>query len=208
VADQNPQGVLMIGAQPWAVEIARILIEKGFQVFMVDTNRYNTSSARMAGIPTYTGNIVSEHTLEEIELSGIGKVMAMTANSLINFIAVQQFAHIFGKSKVYQLAPGKESSALRVTQQHLYGRTLFGTDVTYSKLYKMYNSGAVVKATPLTDEFGFNDFQKLYGESAVPLFIIKESGSLIPISTDMFDKIDSGQTVISFVYEASGKADG
>ncbi|MBO6740123.1 MAG: sodium:proton antiporter, partial [Phycisphaerales bacterium] len=47
VADQNPQGVLFIGAPYWARAIARMLHQRGYKVLLVDSNRSNVRDARM-----------------------------------------------------------------------------------------------------------------------------------------------------------------
>ena len=44
---------------------------------MVDTNRSNQTAARMAGLRTYGESILAEHAVDEMDLGGIGKLIAV-----------------------------------------------------------------------------------------------------------------------------------
>lgn len=50
LAEPEPQGVLLVGAQPWARRIALALKDAGFAVALVDSNRAHISAARLEGL--------------------------------------------------------------------------------------------------------------------------------------------------------------
>ena len=79
------------------------------------------------------------------------------------------------------------------------GRILFDSDATFGRLSGRLASGAVVKKTRLSEEFDYNAFGNLYGESAVALFVIDESGKLIVRTTESTADPRPGQTLISLV---------
>jgi NhaP-type Na+/H+ or K+/H+ antiporter len=200
VSHPNPQGVLIVGAHSWARDIASALQEEGYQVLLVDTNRENISVARMAGLPTFYASVLSEYVLDEIELGEIGRLIALTSNDEVNSLAALHFADIFGRQEVYQFPPEREESESKeAVSQHLRGRTLFGLGITYTYLYDRFAAAAVIKTTALTDEFGYDDFQKFYGETAIPLFLIDEAGDLLVFATDNPPTPQPGQTLISLV---------
>ena len=199
VAVPNPQGVLLVGAQTWTRSLAALLRAKGFPVLLVDSNRCHTAAARMAGLPTYTGSILAEETLDEINLAGIGRLLAVTPNDWVNALAVQRFTRIFGRAECYQLAPRAESRDEQARHKHLHGRWLFGQQFDYADLARRAGDGARIKATNLTDEFDFDAFRARYGESAVPLCVITEGGLLNPIAADAPLTPQPGQTLISLV---------
>ena len=60
VAESNPQGILFAGAHAWIREAAALLQREGIAVLLIDSNRQNVHAARMAGLPTYAGSILSE----------------------------------------------------------------------------------------------------------------------------------------------------
>ena len=199
VAVPDPQGLLLIGAQPWVRALGVILQKKGFTVLLVDSNRENTAAARMEGLPVYSGSILAEHTIREMSLGGIGRLLAVTANDWVNALAVQRFARIFGTAACYQLPPRDEPRGKQTRHKHLHGRWAFGEVNTYADLAQRSAAGYTVKATKLSESFNYAAFRKLYGETAVPLVLITESGRLEVIAADRASEPRPGQTLLSLV---------
>jgi hypothetical protein len=169
-------------------------------VLLVDTNHENISAARLAGLPTLFASILAEHVHDEIELGGFGRMLALTHNDEVNALATLRFAETFGRAGVYQLAPEETENGLReVVSLPLRGRLLFDQKATYNQLNHRFEVGAVVKATSLTEQFGYQAFQELYGSSAQPLFLIDETSSLLIFTTDRQRDPQPGQTLISLV---------
>ena len=92
-----------------------------------------------------------------------------------------------------------EPAGKQTLHKHLHGRWLFATGMTDAELERRFAAGDALKATPLSDEFDFAAFESLYGESAVPLFVITETGKLKVITADQTPEPRSGQTLISVV---------
>jgi hypothetical protein len=79
------------------------------------------------------------------------------------------------------------------------GRLLFDKDASYMRLAERFREGAVVKQTGLTEEFTYDDFRRLHGESAVLLSTLSESGRLrINTVSDPLNP-QPGQTVFALV---------
>ncbi len=202
IATPNPQGLLIIGAHSWAREMAKALFEEGYKVLLVDSNWNNISMARKEGLPTYYGNILSENVVEELDLSGIGKLLAITPNDEVNSLAVLHLRDYFSSSELYQLPPQNKNGNIQQTiPQHLRGRLLFGPDITFSAMQSRFEKGAVIKKTTLTEKFDFNTFKSLYGEKAIPLFLIRQNGNLVIFATDNPPIPQPGQKLISLVNE-------
>ena len=205
LSGENPQGVLFAGASPMVREIASALQKEGFPVLMVDTNLRNNAAARMAGLPIAYASIGSEFVQEELDLGGIGRLLAMTPNDEVNTLAAMGLAERFGRSEVYQVA-ATESSNERTETVGAYrrGRTLFDRPTTVEQLEARFQSGAVIKKTLLTDDFTFDDFLARYGESTLVLFSIEESGNLL-VATDEKGMVPGpGQKLIALVDNADG----
>ncbi|MFQ5805169.1 MAG: cation:proton antiporter [Phycisphaerae bacterium] len=208
VADPNPQGVLLVGAHGWVRALASLLQAKGYRVLLVDSNRANIAAARMAGLPTYAGSILAEYAIAEMTLGGIGRILAVTPNDWVNALAVQRFTSVFGRARCYQLPPQEKPKRKQALHRHLQGRWLFAAGMTNAALEQRFATGATVKATPLSAEFEFAAFRSLYGEAAVPLFVITEAGRLNVITADQPPKPLPGQTLISLVQEPDRPDDG
>ena len=200
IAERDPQGVLFAGASPLVCEMAALLEQDGFSVLLVDTNQQSIATARMAGLPTCWANICSEYAREEIDVGGLGRLMAMTPNDEVNALAAREFVELFDRAEVYQLPAGdlQLERAERLAPQQT-GRILFDLDATFDRLSDRLASGAVVKRTRLSEEFDYTAFGNLYGESAVVLFVIDEAGKLIVRTAESTADPRPGQTLISLV---------
>ncbi|MCB0319587.1 MAG: sodium:proton antiporter, partial [Bdellovibrionales bacterium] len=164
VQQQDPQGVLFLGAHVIAREIAQRLKEEGFKVLLVDTNWGNVSASKLAGLPAHYGNILSENIVHDLDLNGIGRLFAMTPNDEANSLAALRFTEHFGRANVYQLPhdnshPGDPE---KLHPQHLRGRFLFGPDEHYFLLVEQMTAGARIKTINITDEFSFEDVKAHY----------------------------------------------
>ncbi len=196
----NPQGILFAGASPAVREIALAVQAEGLPVLLVDTNPRNNANARMAGLPMAYASIGSEFVQEEIDLGGIGRLLAMTPNDEVNTLAAQGFVERFGRAEVYQLATAETSSErTERVGGYLRGRILFNQPVTLEQLQQRLASGSTIKKTTLTEGFTFEDFLARYGESTLLLFCFQENGDL-EIATDEKDmQPKPGQKLIALV---------
>lgn len=200
LAKPNPQGILILGAHDWARTLAKILKEEEFQVCLVDTNWANISAARMEGLSTYYGSVISEQIFDELDLAGIGKMLALTPNDEINNLAVIHFMGIFDRSELYQLPrrDKNEKDRGRVSP-HLRGRILFGGVITYDYLTGRFDRGAKIKRIRLTDKFNFKNFQEYYRDNAIALFLKTGENLLEVFATDNPPVPVTGQTLICLV---------
>lgn len=200
LAEPNPQGILFGGAEPWIRDVAAQVQSEGIQVLLVDTNYANVAAAKMAGLPAECASVLSEHVREELDLAGIGRLLALTPNDEVNSLAVREFAHLFGRANVYQLTPWDEGSGRRTSiAEHLRGRLLFGEGLHHDELALRIAGGSAVKKTKLTEEFTFGDFQSRYGAATVMLFLIDESKRLTICTADQASTPQAGQTIIAVV---------
>jgi NhaP-type Na+/H+ or K+/H+ antiporter len=201
VAQSDPQGVLILGAEDWQIELAKTLLDKDYKVAMIDSNRTHVKNAQLQGIKTYFGNIMAKNLLDALELEGIGKLLALTPNDEVNAMAVLHMAEVFNREELYQLTPitGKGEEEGESSFKHLRGRYLFGEGITYNYLKKRFAGGAVIKATKLTDEFDYQDFVDYYNGQAIPLFMIRENKNLVVFTKDSRIVPKPGNTVIALV---------
>lgn len=202
LADSSPQGILFAGAEAWVREIAKVLDDEGYAVILVDTNFANIAETRMAGLGADCSSILSEHVQEELDLSGIGRLLAMTFNDEVNTMAVREFTHQFGRVNVYQLASPSQSSGKRESiAEQLRGRKLFGQQWHHDALALRLASGSVVKKTQLTESFTYDDFLQRYGPTTILLFVIEEDKRLSVRTAGEKSLPRAGQTVIAIVEE-------
>ncbi len=203
LADANPQGVLFVGAEPWVRDFGQTLRKSGLNVAFVDTNYANIAAAKMDGLLAYCASILSEHIPDDVDFAGLGKLMAVTQNDLVNTLATKTFAHYFGKKNVYQILPSTRTSGRRVDLPgSARGRTLFKENIHDRSLAEMYAAGARCKATRLSPEFSFEQFRERYGENHLLLAVLDAAGKLQIAATDQTLKPAAGSVVIALVNES------
>ncbi len=203
VADRDPQGLLIVGAHKLSREIAQTLKGLGFAVLLIDTNRQNIAAARLAGLSAIQGGVLSNDIVRLLDLTGIGRLLMMTANTEVNTLAVQNFISLFGRSEVFQLAPEgrdkKRENENKDQGESVPGRVLFSTGPTYARLASRVGHGASVKATTLRSEFPYADYEAMYADRALPLFVVAESGKLTVVTWDRPIDPKPGDTIIALV---------
>ncbi|MGR8999193.1 MAG: cation:proton antiporter [Gammaproteobacteria bacterium] len=190
VAQPEAKGILIVGANSFAREIAKALRECGFDVLLADTSWGHIRAARMAGLQTYFGNVVSEHADQHLELIGIGHLLALSEHPESNLLACQRYRTEFGRSAIYSIQT--ENHPSMGTRSHFAlspeGRMLFGEDVTIHPLLEMLKKGAKIHKTLLTEQHGFQSFLQHHQQDSIPLFAIKPNGDI------EFFAVDNGIT--------------
>jgi len=200
----NPQGVLFVGAQNWARALAEALKSEGCGVFLIDTDWDNISACRMAGLPCYYGSALAERTREEVALSGLGRMLAVTANNEVNSLACLRFAEDFGRQQVYQLpfAEAAEGRLAAVGREHR-GRLLFGKEMNHDRMSELMGTKPNIKKTRLSKEFDYAAFQAQYGNAATLFFVIKPDGTLLVCTAAGSIEPKAGDLVVCTIAQAS-----
>ncbi len=201
VREPEPNGVLIIGAGNVARVIGKAIQELGFKVVMTDSNWENTSLARMEGMSTYFGNPISEHADRNLDLIGIGKMLALSGRGNLDTLASLRFRTEFGSQSVYELKSNREeivNDKHTVSTRHR-GLQLFSNEVTYSTLANRIGNGAEIKKTQLSEEFDFDAFKEKYTDISIPLFAVDNKEKLQIFSADKEIKPEAGWNIISLV---------
>ncbi len=210
VVQSKPQGILFVGAHPWARSIAKLLKEKKINVIMVDTNRSNITHARMEGLTAYMGSILSENVIEELDLDGIGRLMALTPNDEANSLAALHMSDAFERGELYQLPPLSEKSGkeLEFSPKHLRARFLFGEGVNYYHLSSLFEQGWILKSTKISDTFSYETMKSHYGERIIPFFLFDVNDRLYISTIENPIKPKTDDLVIALVQEKEENLNG
>ncbi|MEJ2440944.1 MAG: cation:proton antiporter [Gammaproteobacteria bacterium] len=198
VAEPEPTGFLIVGANPLARAIARALDKNGFHVQLADTSWSNIRNAVMDNLPTYYGNVVSEDADRRLDLVGIGQLLALSSVHEENALAASRYRSEFGAANIYSLQITSEREGDTKTGKPRIGQLAFGEAASYKSLSAMLGEGAEVRSTSLSDEFGFDEYYKQYFR-AVPLFAINPRGKLSVYTDEHELKPAAGWTIISLI---------
>lgn len=202
VAEPEPKGFLIIGANLVARTIGKALLQAGFRVLLVDSDWDKIKNARMDGLETYYGEPVSEHADRNLDLIGIGKLLALSPRGPLNTLSCMHYRMELGSNSVFaiQAASDLEITKKRKAISRRHWRLLFGEEVTFSSLSKVLALGNwEVRSTKLTQTFDFTAFQKQHGHGAIPFFGVTPKGSLEVFSAEAELNPQPGWTIIALV---------
>ncbi len=170
LADSDPQGILILGAGPVERKIGTALDAAGVDVVLAATSRAHEAEARLSGLRTHFGDLLADDPTNEIDLRGLGRVLAITQNHEFNSLAALHFREDFGRSDVYQLHPTSDVNSLGT--ETMPGRPLFREGASYEYLAERFIGNERVFVTPITDAYSFEDLKKQRPEM-LPLFLLR-----------------------------------
>ena len=176
VAEPEPRGFLVVGANRVARAIALQLRKAGYRMVLADTSWENIENARAEGFDTYYGSLVSEHADRHLDLVGIGGLLGLSAHPALNSLAVMRYRREFGDGNTYALHAALEEQPenLRIAAAQP-GHELFGKDISYTRLSKFLSQGAVATIA-LEQGEDLNTFLSR-NPDAVPLFALDPKGN-------------------------------
>ncbi len=202
LAEREPQGALIVGAHPFARQLAHCLNEQNIRAVMIDTNYHHVTESRLAGLEAQHGNALAKETSDELDLGGLGRVLALTSNDEVNALAMIHFGDVFGRAEVYRLPTESDHSPDGTSA----GRTLFGPGAHFDTLANALDNGATLRATALSNAFTYADYKAHYGERAIPLCLVTENQRVNFFTLDSRPTPKAGQCLISLV-TADGEND-
>ncbi|MGI9609094.1 MAG: cation:proton antiporter [Acidimicrobiia bacterium] len=202
LAVRHQEGALILGAGEVERAIGRALSAAGVTVVVATTNRRDHYQARMEELRSFYGNVLDRDVELDLDLAGIGRLLALTPNDDVNTLASAHFAENFGGAYVYQLHPARLPAGIESNPaSDLGGRFLFGGDFAYEAFQTALEDGALIRRTTLSEGFTLDDFRSS-SEDAVPLFIVRPGGRLAVIlsgTTDPLAGAGDGDTIIALV---------
>lgn len=179
VAEPEPHGLLVVGANRVARTIAKALAAQDGRVLLIDDDWFDVRAARMLGLEAWYGDPLSEHAERVLDLAGIGCMLALSTRREINSLACVRFRADFGRHGVFRLrvlGRAQEEGGRYEHATTLRAPILFGDNITHALLEERIEQGWRTKTTRLSETFGFADFLNEHGADAVPLFAVSEQG--------------------------------
>lgn len=105
IASTEATGALIVGCNPFSLLLARLLIERGESIAIIDTDPLSRLQAEAENIPFYLSSALDPEVLEEAGLSSMGTFIAMTSNGEVNFVLAQRAAEEFKPPRVLAVFP-------------------------------------------------------------------------------------------------------
>ncbi|WEN15839.1 sodium:proton antiporter [Rhodanobacter sp. AS-Z3] len=205
VAEPEPRGVLIFGSDVVARAIGKALDEAEFHVVLADDDWDGIRLARMEGRNTFFGNPASPHAELHLDLTGIGRLLAVSTHRERNSLACVHYRQEFGREKVYRLRnlTPQENTDRAALAGNLLAPPLFDETMTHGRFAEMLGQGWRIKSTKLSATFDWPHFIDQYGSNTVLMFGVEEKGTLRVASAKRELEPKAGWTVIALVPPAS-----
>lgn len=200
---ENASGVVLVGANLFSIELAKICLAQGLKVLMIDTKWKQLAAARLAGIDTYYGDALAIETTDQMNMSNYGVLFALTSHHEFNVLCCLHYKPEFDRRCVHTLLSEQESDLLTDpldNHSEKRYRRLFSPLHTLSQLEERITNGATIKATKLTQKFLLDDLKNT--GDMVLLFAISSKGQVLPFTNHADLNNLVGWTVITLVAPA------
>lgn len=199
LASTKRNRVLIVGCSPWTTELALTLKGAGADVLLVDTSWHRLRPARLAGLPVYYGEILSDDAEESLELNDVGILFAATSNDAYNSLVCYSFAVELDRAKTYQLPmySADDDDPKGITRS-MRGRIAFDEDALFETFWQSMSRGWKFQKTGITDQYDYLTFQKECPEGTIEMFVVKEGGEVAVNSPQHPVEPEEGDTVIYF----------
>lgn len=193
---ESKPGILIVGGSRWSTALALKLNEAEVPVMLADPNWNHLAEARLANIPVYFGEVLSESAHHSIDPKRFSNLIAAGDNDAYNALVCTDFGPELGRSHVFQIgrADDKARQALNFT---LGGRSLTKEPVGFLALREKLLKGWTFQLTRLTDEFTWEAYQATRPEGALILLWIKPSGAIVFASTATSSPVEKDR-ILSF----------
>ncbi|WP_062290075.1 cation:proton antiporter [Demequina phytophila] len=198
-------GLLLVGASRFGLELAEALRRLGVRTTVADGRYQSLQPARMAGVDTYFGEVLSEHADDTLEEAGVSHVLAATDNDYYNALVARSLGTEYGFHRSFQVAPAEGTGERRALTFERRASYAFDGSTDLASLDAHVADGWRVHATHLTREYGRRELAQRLGGDAdiIPLGAVDPAGALRLISPDQRFIPPKGSTVL---YLGPGKA--
>ncbi len=195
--DKN-DGVMIVGANPWSMGLAKALKDMDIPVLVADTNWRRLRSARLEGFAVFYGEVLSENADHRLDHAAFGHLIAAGPNDAYNSLVCVEFAPELGRHRVFQIsgqeADEADAGAIMFTAR---GRTLATHGRTFDTLTRDWWSGWRFRSTTLTEAYTIEDFLEERGEDIDILIAKRPDGTLDFLQPGRKTKAE-GSTILSF----------
>ena len=140
LASHSPPGILIVGASPWTIALAKALRTMGVPSMIVDPSFDALRPARHAGLSTARVEILSAVGEHFVDLRDLDYLYAATDDDAYNALVCTRFAGELGRERVHQPPPPAEREQLQ-TSREWRGKYAPHLTLTHIRLSRLVSGG-------------------------------------------------------------------
>ncbi len=173
---------LLVGGDPWAIDLARALCTAGLDVLMWAPSDGQRTQIKQEGLELAPGEQLAAAVAEGADIEGVTAVLLLTDEDDYNALAATVLA---GNSDtpVYRLPPSQSG----VVSANTRGEALFSPTLTHPALTARHTAGANI--TTQASDGGIPQANDL-------LFRVNPNGTLIPVTLSRPSEAQPGDTLV------------
>jgi len=189
---KKSEGIMIIGGSRVSRLIAAYLQKNDRHVVLVDSNRINVEKAKELGLDALSANIYNDDLSDNIELSDMGYLLAMTANDAINRQAMAKFEKDFGQNGTYRLITTEELKNNKTKESDLFCSTH-----DYGELTRVAEEYPSIQEIEVSNQAVFTGAINLINQNkdAIALFVKSTEGVIALIDNLKEIVIDQNTTI-------------
>ncbi|MEL7448462.1 MAG: sodium:proton antiporter [Pseudomonadota bacterium] len=196
---ETRDSVLIVGASPWSVALGSKLKDMDIVVLVADSSWHALRPARLAGLPVFYGEILSDFAEESLETGHVSTMLAATSNDAYNALVCTAMAPEIGRSAVFQLPMGAgQEDDPRGVSRPLRGQMAFDTDAVFEKLWRLHVRGWNFYRTRLTDTYTYSSFLGDRPPDAIEILLLGANGSVSFRSPNRKTEPVAGDTLLYY----------
>lgn len=142
LTSDETNGVIIAGSYPWSIQLAEALKSRNVPVMIIDNDWSALGKARLADIPVYYGELLSEETEFALEFNIYNTLIAATTNPAYNALVCEKFGYEYGTERMFNVNIAKTDIASRhKIASHVQARPLVSKEFTLDDADQKYADG-------------------------------------------------------------------
>lgn len=194
---EGKPGVLIIGSNPFTVELTKSFTELGYPALIVDNSWPNLRHARQAGVPFYYGEILSEQTEYKLDTIPYDYIIAATTSNAYNSLICTTFMPEYGRMNVFKVDSAKGNNGDIVAR--VGGRSLCREEISLRDFNEKLQAGYTFRSTTLSEQYSYDTYVAEDAEETIYLYFIRPAGTLHFYAEDMRVEPTIGDQIISLI---------
>ncbi|PKQ45978.1 cation:proton antiporter [Confluentibacter flavum] len=195
---KDSKGILIVGASKVSRIIGHYLVSNDRHVVLIDSNERNIEKAKELGLEASITDIYSDNLVDNIELSDVGYLLALTGNPEINLYAINKFSRQFGENGAFRLISSEEIS----NNNNIPKEGLFSYKHDFGSLIEVTRKYPSIQEIDLEDKEHFEKLIETTNNDGeiIPLFVKDPEGELHIISSRKLEVLKSIKQGYQLVY--------
>lgn len=194
---KGKNGVLIVGASPWSVQLAEKLQKMEIPVMISDHSWYKLSEARQLGIKVHFGKILNDLEYGEPELIIYNYFLALTEDDSYNSLLIHKLEHEFGSDHVYQLPSHEEALGKAIGGK---GEMREAEEALFENMMEKYHAGWVFRSVNITEKYPYKKYLEEQEEKESLVFlVVRDSGRVQFITDKDLAKPQAGDKVVYYI---------